>query len=173
MSTKKYLVLLTKCCACSPQNSYRVFSWFGCSYSLAFLLVGNKHKTGISLALQEYLQLTKKYYNAEPQSVNFVGAADEIRREINSKVEHQTEGKLQHLLSKFKEMPFWHWTKSPYPRAQGSLTIHLRKVNQISFPKVIIYRQVHSKISVLHLNVGGTWFTLCKTRLPHWAINPN
>ncbi|NWR66688.1 SPB10 protein, partial [Bucorvus abyssinicus] len=47
---------------------------------------------------KEYLQLTKKYYNAEPQSVDFVGAADEIRREINSKVEHQTEGKIQNLL---------------------------------------------------------------------------
>ncbi|KFQ53183.1 Serpin B10 [Nestor notabilis] len=51
-----------------------------------------------SLALQEYLQLVKKYYSAEPQSVDFVGAADEIRREINSKVEHQTEGKIQNLL---------------------------------------------------------------------------
>ncbi|XP_010183744.1 PREDICTED: serpin B10-like [Mesitornis unicolor] len=47
---------------------------------------------------KEYLQLAKKYYNAEPQPVDFVGAADEIRREINSKVEHQTEGKIQNLL---------------------------------------------------------------------------
>uniref|UniRef100_A0A8B9N915 Serpin family B member 10 n=1 Tax=Accipiter nisus TaxID=211598 RepID=A0A8B9N915_9AVES len=52
----------------------------------------------VSLALQEYLKLAKKYYNAEPQSVDFVGAADEIRKEINSKVEHQTEGKIQNLL---------------------------------------------------------------------------
>ncbi|NXD64825.1 PAI2 inhibitor, partial [Eolophus roseicapillus] len=47
---------------------------------------------------KEYLQLAKKYYNAEPQSVDFVGAADEIRREINSKVKYQTEGKIQNLL---------------------------------------------------------------------------
>ncbi|NXJ93388.1 PAI2 inhibitor, partial [Corythaixoides concolor] len=47
---------------------------------------------------KEYLQLANKYYNAEPQSVDFVRAADEIRREINSSVEHQTEGKIQHLL---------------------------------------------------------------------------
>ncbi|XP_068019073.1 serpin B10-like [Melanerpes formicivorus] len=47
---------------------------------------------------KEYLQLAKKYYNTEPQSVNFVEAADEIRREINSKIEHQTEGKIQNLL---------------------------------------------------------------------------
>ncbi|KFW79767.1 Serpin B10 [Manacus vitellinus] len=47
---------------------------------------------------KEYLHLAKKYYNAEPQSVDFVGAADEIRREINSNVEQQTEGKIQNLL---------------------------------------------------------------------------
>ncbi|NXF06630.1 SPB10 protein, partial [Smithornis capensis] len=47
---------------------------------------------------KEYLQLAKKYYSAEPQSVDFVGAADEIRREINSNVEQQTEGKIQNIL---------------------------------------------------------------------------
>ncbi|XP_009934769.2 leukocyte elastase inhibitor [Opisthocomus hoazin] len=46
----------------------------------------------------EYIQLAKKYYNAEPQSVDFAGAADEIRRDINSRVKHQTEGKIQNLL---------------------------------------------------------------------------
>ncbi|KFO61737.1 Serpin B10 [Corvus brachyrhynchos] len=52
----------------------------------------------VSLALQEYLLLAKRYYSAEPQSVDFVGAADEIRRDINSSVEQQTEGKIQNLL---------------------------------------------------------------------------
>ncbi|NXG14651.1 SPB10 protein, partial [Grallaria varia] len=47
---------------------------------------------------KEYLQLSKKYYNAEPQPVDFVGAADEIRREINSNVEQQTEGKCVNVL---------------------------------------------------------------------------
>ncbi|NWV22385.1 SPB10 protein, partial [Origma solitaria] len=47
---------------------------------------------------KEYLLLAKRYYSAEPQSVDFVGAADEIRREINSSVEQQTEGKIQNLL---------------------------------------------------------------------------
>uniref|UniRef100_A0A8D0FAI0 Serpin family B member 10 n=1 Tax=Strix occidentalis caurina TaxID=311401 RepID=A0A8D0FAI0_STROC len=93
---KKYFVPLTKCCACSRCNFYHVFSLFGCSYLLAFILASNKH---LCLScMQEYLQLAKKYYNAEPQSVDFVGAADEIRREINSNVEHQTEGKIQNLL---------------------------------------------------------------------------
>ncbi|NXS02141.1 SPB10 protein, partial [Oxylabes madagascariensis] len=47
---------------------------------------------------KEYLLLAKRYYSAEPQSVDFVGAADAIRREINSSVEQQTEGKIQNLL---------------------------------------------------------------------------
>ncbi|NWR28737.1 PAI2 inhibitor, partial [Tachuris rubrigastra] len=47
---------------------------------------------------KEYLQFAKKYYNAEPQSVDFVGAANEIRRQINSNVKQQTEGKIQDLL---------------------------------------------------------------------------
>ncbi|NXJ59136.1 SPB10 protein, partial [Rostratula benghalensis] len=47
---------------------------------------------------KEYIELAKKYYNAEPQTVDFVGAADETRREINSRVEHQTEGKIKNLL---------------------------------------------------------------------------
>ncbi|XP_072183702.1 serpin B10-like [Excalfactoria chinensis] len=47
---------------------------------------------------KEYLQSAKKYYNAEPRSVDFVGAADEIRNDINSRVEHQTEGKIKSLL---------------------------------------------------------------------------
>lgn len=46
----------------------------------------------------EYLLLAKRYYSAEPQSVDFVAAADEIRRDINSSVEQQTEGKIQNLL---------------------------------------------------------------------------
>lgn len=82
-----------QCCACSLHNFY-AFSPIGYSYLLAFTLAGNKHKTDVYLALQEYLQLAKKYYSAEPQSVDFVGAANAIRREINSTVEHQTEGKL-------------------------------------------------------------------------------
>uniref|UniRef100_A0A8C3MIP8 Serpin domain-containing protein n=1 Tax=Geospiza parvula TaxID=87175 RepID=A0A8C3MIP8_GEOPR len=47
---------------------------------------------------KEYLFLAKRYYGAEPQSVDFVGAADAVRRDINSSVEQQTEGKIQNLL---------------------------------------------------------------------------
>lgn len=36
----------------------------------------------------------KTYFGAEPQSVNFMEAPDQIRKEINSWVESQTEGKL-------------------------------------------------------------------------------
>lgn len=69
------------------------------SYLLAFTQTSVLCLLPATLAMQEYLQLAKKYYNAEPQAVDFVGAANEIRREINSRVEEQTEGKLQPLLS--------------------------------------------------------------------------
>uniref|UniRef100_A0A8C7EQF4 Serpin B10 n=1 Tax=Neovison vison TaxID=452646 RepID=A0A8C7EQF4_NEOVI len=45
-----------------------------------------------------YLEDMKTYFGAEPQSVNFVGASGQIRKEINSWVESQTEGKIQNLL---------------------------------------------------------------------------
>uniref|UniRef100_A0A8D2P135 Serpin family B member 10 n=1 Tax=Zosterops lateralis melanops TaxID=1220523 RepID=A0A8D2P135_ZOSLA len=47
---------------------------------------------------KEYLLLAKRYYSVEPQAVDFVGAADAIRREINSSVEQQTEGKIKNML---------------------------------------------------------------------------
>ncbi|CAM5091603.1 unnamed protein product [Eretmochelys imbricata] len=47
---------------------------------------------------KEYLQSIKKYYHTEPRAVDFMGAAAEVRREINSSVECQTEGKIQALL---------------------------------------------------------------------------
>lgn len=55
-------------------------------------------KTFIYLASQEYLQSVKKYYNTEPQAVNFVEVAEEVRREINAQVECQTEGEPKDIL---------------------------------------------------------------------------
>uniref|UniRef100_A0A8C9AEW9 Serpin B10 n=1 Tax=Prolemur simus TaxID=1328070 RepID=A0A8C9AEW9_PROSS len=46
----------------------------------------------------KYLEDMKTYFGTEPQSVNFVGASDQIRKEINSWVESQTEGKILNLL---------------------------------------------------------------------------
>ncbi|KAB0389887.1 hypothetical protein E2I00_005637 [Balaenoptera physalus] len=46
----------------------------------------------------KYIQDMKTYFGAEPQSVNFMGASDQIRKEINSWVESQTEGKILNLL---------------------------------------------------------------------------
>uniref|UniRef100_A0A8D0BH55 Serpin family B member 10 n=1 Tax=Salvator merianae TaxID=96440 RepID=A0A8D0BH55_SALMN len=48
---------------------------------------------------KEFLQSVKKYYNVEPQTVNFQEAAGEARKEINDWVEQQTEGKIQNLLN--------------------------------------------------------------------------
>ncbi|XP_066481450.1 serpin B10-like isoform X2 [Tiliqua scincoides] len=48
--------------------------------------------------LSEYLQLVKKYYHAEPQSVDFLTAAEVVRGQINSWVEKQTDNKITNLL---------------------------------------------------------------------------
>uniref|UniRef100_A0A8C8SVR8 Serpin B10 n=1 Tax=Pelusios castaneus TaxID=367368 RepID=A0A8C8SVR8_9SAUR len=50
------------------------------------------------LSFQGYVEFVKKYYHAEPQTVNFKNAAEQVRKEINSWVEKQTEGKIQNLL---------------------------------------------------------------------------
>ncbi|NXQ23569.1 SPB10 protein, partial [Alaudala cheleensis] len=46
------------------------------------------------LLLPTYIQLSKNYYKAEPQKVNFKTAPEQSGKEINTWVEKQTEGKL-------------------------------------------------------------------------------
>lgn len=46
----------------------------------------------------KYLEDMKTCFGAEPRSVNFLGASDQIRKEINTWVESQTEGKIVNLL---------------------------------------------------------------------------
>ncbi|XP_066103208.1 serpin B10 [Saccopteryx bilineata] len=48
--------------------------------------------------LIKYLEDMKTYFGIEPQSVNFLEHSDQIRKEINSWVESQTEGKIMDLL---------------------------------------------------------------------------
>ncbi|NWR18323.1 SPB10 protein, partial [Emberiza fucata] len=50
------------------------------------------------LLLPTYIQLSKNYYKAEPQKVNFKTAPEQSRKEINTWVEKQTEGKIKNLL---------------------------------------------------------------------------
>uniref|UniRef100_A0A8C4VWR6 Serpin family B member 10 n=1 Tax=Gopherus evgoodei TaxID=1825980 RepID=A0A8C4VWR6_9SAUR len=104
---------------CKTQtNTNILFSPWSISTTLATVYLGAKGNTAdqmakvswdyrecqllrhtlLSLALKEYLQSIKKYYHTEPRAVDFMGAAEEVRREINSNVEHQTEGKIQALL---------------------------------------------------------------------------
>ncbi|KAM6218307.1 plasminogen activator inhibitor 2 [Rhynchocyon petersi] len=47
---------------------------------------------------EEYMQLSKKYYSTEPQTVNFLECAEEARNKINSWVNTQTKGKIPTLL---------------------------------------------------------------------------
>ncbi|NWY58306.1 SPB10 protein, partial [Chionis minor] len=49
--------------------------------------------------LPTYIQLSKNYYKAEPHKVNFKTAPEQTRKEINTWVEKQTEGKIKDLLS--------------------------------------------------------------------------
>ncbi|NXU80425.1 SPB10 protein, partial [Oreotrochilus melanogaster] len=49
--------------------------------------------------LPRYIQLSKNYYKAEPQKVNFKTAPEQSRKEINAWVGKQTEGKIKNLLS--------------------------------------------------------------------------
>ncbi|KFZ49338.1 Heterochromatin-associated protein MENT [Podiceps cristatus] len=49
--------------------------------------------------LPTYIQLSKNYYKAEPYKVNFKTAPEQCRKEINTWVENQTEGKIKNLLS--------------------------------------------------------------------------
>ncbi|NWJ10547.1 SPB10 protein, partial [Crypturellus undulatus] len=49
--------------------------------------------------LPKYLQLSKTYYSAEPQKVNFRTAVEQARKEINTWVEKQTEGKIKNLVN--------------------------------------------------------------------------
>ncbi|XP_013795699.1 heterochromatin-associated protein MENT-like [Apteryx mantelli] len=46
-----------------------------------------------------YLQFSKNYYNAEPQKVNFRTASEQAKKEINTWVEKQTEGKIKNLVN--------------------------------------------------------------------------
>uniref|UniRef100_A0A8V5GEC4 Uncharacterized protein n=1 Tax=Melopsittacus undulatus TaxID=13146 RepID=A0A8V5GEC4_MELUD len=61
----------------------------------------NKPRSTYSLktANRIYMEkLFKKYYKAEPQNVSFKTAMEQSRKEINTWVEKQTEGKIKNLL---------------------------------------------------------------------------
>uniref|UniRef100_A0A8C3TE80 Serpin domain-containing protein n=1 Tax=Chelydra serpentina TaxID=8475 RepID=A0A8C3TE80_CHESE len=77
----------------------------------AFISLINKSQTSYLLKTANRLyeeqtfqflsvKFVTKYYHAEPQAVNFKKAAEQARKEINSWVESQTEGKIQNLLPK-------------------------------------------------------------------------
>ncbi|NWI97682.1 SPB10 protein, partial [Pitta sordida] len=51
------------------------------------------------LLMPTYIQLSKSYYKAEPQKVNFKTAPEQSGKEINAWVEKQTEGKIKNLLN--------------------------------------------------------------------------
>ncbi|XP_039457251.1 leukocyte elastase inhibitor-like [Oreochromis aureus] len=48
--------------------------------------------------LPDFLEATQKYYQADLKAVDFIGAPEACRAEINSWVEQQTENKIKDLL---------------------------------------------------------------------------
>ncbi|KAM3876549.1 leukocyte elastase inhibitor-like [Diretmus argenteus] len=48
--------------------------------------------------LPQFLEATHKFYHADLEAVDFIGAAEDCRAEINSWVEQQTESKIKDLL---------------------------------------------------------------------------
>ncbi|OBS83571.1 hypothetical protein A6R68_22439, partial [Neotoma lepida] len=46
----------------------------------------------------EYIQLCKRYYSTEPETVDFLKCAEEARMKINSWVKTQTKGEIPNLL---------------------------------------------------------------------------
>lgn len=62
---------------------------------------GYKFNNFVCFSFKEFLQSVKKYYNMEPQTVDFQKAADEVRKEINSWVKHRTEGELKMAILPF------------------------------------------------------------------------
>lgn len=58
---------------------------------------------------KDFSEAMKKYYNVEPQTVNFQDTAECARKEINLWVEHQTAGKVQ--IIGFPYPSFLHFTR--------------------------------------------------------------
>ncbi|XP_070603241.1 serpin B3-like [Erythrolamprus reginae] len=50
--------------------------------------------------LQQYIRCIKELYHAELERVDFLNAVEEVRKNINSWVESQTNGKIKNLLAK-------------------------------------------------------------------------
>ncbi|KAG7488432.1 hypothetical protein MATL_G00033930 [Megalops atlanticus] len=48
--------------------------------------------------LKEFIESTQKFYHADLVALNFIGAAEESRKQINQWVEEQTESKIKDLL---------------------------------------------------------------------------
>ncbi|RMC16063.1 hypothetical protein DUI87_08272 [Hirundo rustica rustica] len=73
------------------------FSPWSISAALGLTYLGAKGTTATEMA-ETYIQLSKNYYKAEPQKVNFKTAPEQSGKEINTWVEKQTEGKIKNLL---------------------------------------------------------------------------
>ncbi|KAJ3581088.1 hypothetical protein NHX12_017058 [Muraenolepis orangiensis] len=79
------------------RNGNVFFSPLSISSALAMVYLGAKGDTASQMR-KEFLAATEKFYNADLKAVDFIGAPDNCRLEINSWVEQQTENKIKDLL---------------------------------------------------------------------------
>nr|XP_057929592.1 leukocyte elastase inhibitor-like [Doryrhamphus excisus] len=68
------------------------------SVSYTLKLANRLYGENTSNFLPQFLDATHKYYKADLKTVDFIGAAEECRAEINSWVEQQTQNKIKDLL---------------------------------------------------------------------------
>uniref|UniRef100_A0A8C6S6N4 Leukocyte elastase inhibitor n=1 Tax=Neogobius melanostomus TaxID=47308 RepID=A0A8C6S6N4_9GOBI len=68
------------------------------SASYILKLANRLYGENTSNFLTEFIESTRKHYQADLKSVDFIGASEECRAEINAWVEEQTENKIQDLL---------------------------------------------------------------------------
>ncbi|XP_016078988.1 PREDICTED: serpin B13 isoform X2 [Miniopterus natalensis] len=92
------------------------------------------------LFLQKYLDYVEKYYNASLEPVDFINAADESRKKINSWVESQTHEKIKDL----------------FPDATLSSSTKLVLVNVVSFKGQWdrAFKKEHTKEEAFWLDKG-------------------
>ncbi|KAF1372814.1 hypothetical protein PFLUV_G00253770 [Perca fluviatilis] len=76
------------------------YSPFSISSALAMVMLGRGGGNTATQMSEDFLGKTKKYYNAELETVDFLAGSEAARLDINSWVQKQTQDKIKDLLAK-------------------------------------------------------------------------